>query len=162
MGGGVPAVRGTETVARLREGRPVPDTTRNPNAIPTLWITRRAATTILGADPATLTPGASGASLTGRFDIARTPVPYPARNVVGILRGSDPALRGQSAAPTAPNDHVGHDHLPVAPASLRAVTQVARPGGAGPHLAPGSTIPRLPDLQRAPLFDARRGACLAA
>jgi hypothetical protein len=123
-------VMGAETVARLREGRPVPDTVRNPNAIPTLWITRRAATTILGADPATLTPGASGATLNGRFDIARTPVPYPARNVVGILRGSDPVLRGEYVALTAHNDHVGFDHFPVDHDSLRAFDQVIRPMGA--------------------------------
>ena len=30
------------------------DTSRNPRAIPVLWISRRAATTLLGADPSTL------------------------------------------------------------------------------------------------------------
>ncbi|MEP6729666.1 MAG: M28 family peptidase [bacterium] len=123
-------VMGAETIARLREGRPVPDTTRNPRATPVLWITRRAATTIFGNNPTALSVGASGAPLTGRFDIARTPVPFPARNVVAILRGSDPALRGQYVALTAHNDHVGFDHFPVDHDSLRAFNRVIRPMGA--------------------------------
>ena len=64
-------VIGAETVARLREGRPVADTSRNPNAIPMVWLTRKAAATILGADPATLTPGAAGAPLRGRDSTSR-------------------------------------------------------------------------------------------
>jgi hypothetical protein len=123
-------VMGAETVARLREGRPVPDSGRNPNAMPLIWITRRVATSILGGDPATLTPGAAGTPLRGRFDIARTPVRFPARNVVGILRGSDPALRGEYVALTAHNDHVGFDHFPVDHDSLRAYNRIIRPMGA--------------------------------
>jgi hypothetical protein len=121
---------GSESVARLREGRPVPDTTRNPRAIPVLWISRSAATTLLGTDLATLTPGAAGSTLRGRFDIARTPVRFPARNVIGILRGSDPTLRGQYVALTAHNDHVGFDHSPVDHDSLRSFNRVIRPMGA--------------------------------
>lgn len=123
-------VVGTEQVARLREGRPVPDSGRVATVIPTLFLTRRAATAILGADPSTLTVGATGASVRGHFDIARTPVPFPARNVVAILRGSDPALRGQYVALTAHNDHVGYDHFPVDHDSLRAYDRVIRPMGA--------------------------------
>jgi hypothetical protein len=123
-------VVGSETVARLREGRPVADTARNRNAMPTLWTTRRAAAIMLGADPATLTPGANGTMLRGHFDIARTPVPYPARNVVGILRGADPQLKGEYVALTAHNDHVGFDHFPVDHDSLRAFNRVIRPMGA--------------------------------
>ncbi|MEO8336940.1 MAG: M28 family peptidase [bacterium] len=130
-------VVGAETVSRLREGRPVPDSGRNPNAIPSLWITRRAATAILGADPATLAPGAGGGTLRGRFDIARTPVRFAARNVVAILRGSDPALRGEYVSLTAHNDHVGFDHFPVDHDSLRAFNRIIRPMGAdSPPRAP--------------------------
>ena len=129
-------VVGTETVARLRGGRPVPDTARNRNAIPMLWITRSAATTILGAAPATLAPGALGGLLRGRFDIARTAVAFPARNVVAILRGSDPSLRGQYVALTAHNDHVGFDHAPVEHDSIRAFNRVIRPMGADSPMRP--------------------------
>ena len=123
-------VMGPETVARLREGRPVPDTARISSLTPTLWISRQAAATILGADPATIVPGAAGALLRGHFDIARTAVPYPARNVVGILRGSDPTLRGQYVSLSAHNDHVGYDHFPVDHDSIRAFNRVVRPMGA--------------------------------
>jgi hypothetical protein len=59
-----------------------------------------------------------------------TPVKFPARNVVAILRGSDPALRGEYVALTAHNDHVGFDHAPVDHDSLRAFNRVIRPMGA--------------------------------
>ena len=131
-------VVGAETIATIKEGRPVADTSRVAAAMPTLWISRRAAGVILGGDPATLTPGASGAMLRGRFDISRTPVEHPARNVVAILRGSDPALRGQYVALTAHNDHVGYDHAPVDHDSLRAVNRVLRPMGADSPVRPPS------------------------
>ena len=121
---------GPENVARLRVGRPVPDTARNRAATPTLWITRQAATALLGADPAQLTPGAAGRPVNGWFDIGRTPVPYPARNVIAVLRGSDPALRGQYVSLSAHNDHVGFDRFPVDHDSLRAFNRVIRPMGA--------------------------------
>src|SRR5205085_1890544 len=105
-------------------------------SVPALMITRRAASVILGAEPATLAPGASGVALRGRFDIARTPVPYPARNVVAILRGTDPLLRGQYVALTAHNDHVGFDHVPVDHDSIRAFNRVIRPMGADSPVRP--------------------------
>ncbi|HEV8214546.1 MAG TPA: M28 family peptidase, partial [Gemmatimonadaceae bacterium] len=54
----------------------------------------------------------------------------PARNVIGIIRGSDPVLRDEYVAITAHNDHVGFDHQPVDHDSLRASNQVVRPLGA--------------------------------
>ncbi|HTD61853.1 MAG TPA: M20/M25/M40 family metallo-hydrolase, partial [Gemmatimonadaceae bacterium] len=80
--------------------------------------------------PSTLTPGATGATVSGHFDFARSPVPYPARNVVAVLRGSDPRLRGEYVSLTAHNDHVGFDHNPVDHDSLRAFNRVIRPMGA--------------------------------
>lgn len=121
---------GAETLARLREGRPIADSARNPVVVPTLWITRAAARTLLGAEPSSLSPGAQGRRVSGRFDIGRTLVSYPARNVVGILRGSDPALRGEYVSLTAHNDHVGFDHSPVDHDSIRAYNRVVRPMGA--------------------------------
>ncbi len=138
-------VIGAETVARLREGRPIADTARNPNSIPMVWLTRRAATVILGADPTSISPGVTGATLRGRFDIARTPVRYAARNVVAILRGSDPALRGEYVSLTAHNDHVGFDHFPVDHDSLRAFNRVVRPMGADspPRQPTADELPRI-------------------
>ncbi|HTJ23428.1 MAG TPA: M28 family peptidase [Gemmatimonadaceae bacterium] len=121
---------GPEQNARLLEGRPVADTARNPRAVPLLWVTRRAAAALLGAEPSTLAPGTPGQPVSGYADIARTPVPFPARNVVAILRGSDPRLRNEYVALTAHNDHVGFDHFPVDHDSLRAFNRVIRPMGA--------------------------------
>ena len=59
----------------------------------------------------------------------------PARNVVGIIRGSDPELRGEFVAITAHNDHIGYNHRPVDHDSLRAFNAIIRPLGADsrPH-----------------------------
>jgi len=121
---------GSESIARLREGRPVSDTTRDSSATPLLAISRHAATLLLGAAPSTLSPGAAGPTVSGQFDIARSPVPFPARNVIAIVRGSDPRLHGEYVSVTAHNDHVGFDHFPVDHDSLRAFNRVVRPLGA--------------------------------
>ncbi len=121
---------GSEVLARYREGVPITDTTRDASAVPVLRISRRAATVLLGAAPSTLAAGATGAVVSGRFDIARSPVPFPARNVIAILRGSDTRVRGEYVSLTAHNDHVGFDHSPVDHDSLRAFNRVIRPMGA--------------------------------
>jgi len=130
---------GSESIARLREGRPVSDTTRNPNAIALVWLSRRAATTVLGSDPAALSPGAASPNtLSGQYDFPRKAVQYPARNVVGIVRGSDPALRSEYVSLTAHHDHVGFDHNPVDHDSLRAFNRVVRPMGADSPMRPAT------------------------
>jgi hypothetical protein len=54
----------------------------------------------------------------------------PARNVIAIIPGTDPALRGEYVAITAHNDHVGFRHTAVDHDSLRAFNTVVRPLGA--------------------------------
>jgi hypothetical protein len=124
-----------EQTARLREGNPVADTARA-GTIPLVWITRRAMRTVLGSDASAMSPGASGVALTGHIDYPRVPVDFPARNVVGILRGTDPTLRTQYLTLTAHNDHVGYDHAPVDHDSLRAFNTVMRPMGADSPVRP--------------------------
>ena len=119
-----------EGVARLIEGRPVKDSSLNATALPLIWVSRHAASLLLGADVSTLAPGATGPKVDGRFGFTSTPVAFPARNVVAILRGRDPALRGEYVALTAHNDHVGFDHAPVDHDSVRAFDRVVRPMGA--------------------------------
>ncbi len=130
-----------EQSARLWEGVPRPDSGRVLGAMPVVTVTREAARTVMAltgvAAVGTLTPGAVGASLTGHFDYPRLPVAYPARNVVGILRGTDPVLRNQYLTLTAHNDHVGYDRAPIDHDSLRAFNTVVRPMGAdSPMRAP--------------------------
>ena len=119
-----------EFTARYRDGRSVPDTSVNASAVPLIWLSRSAAGALLGAEPGTLTQGATGRRVSGAFGFRFTPVPFPARNVVAVLRGSDPALRGEYVSLTAHNDHVGFDHAPVDHDSLRAFNRVIRPMGA--------------------------------
>src|SRR5439155_22368969 len=97
---------------------------------PIIWISHSAAATLLGAPPEGLAPGAAGRRVNGAVGFQHTPVKFPARNVVAILRGSDPALRGEYVSLTAHNDHVGFDHAPVDPDSVRAFDRVVRPMGA--------------------------------
>ena len=54
----------------------------------------------------------------------------PARNVIGIIPGSDLSLRGEYVAITAHNDHTGFNRRPVDHDSLRAFNAVVRPLGA--------------------------------
>lgn len=129
---------GSEQIARVREGRPVADSSRNPRAIALVWLSRRAATAMLGADPATVVPGTTVGTISGRFDFARRAVPFPARNVVGILRGGDPARRNTYLSLSAHHDHVGFDRAPVDHDSLRAFNRVVRPMGADSPMRPAT------------------------
>ncbi|HEX5632107.1 MAG TPA: M28 family peptidase, partial [Gemmatimonadales bacterium] len=85
---------------------------------------------VLGADPASLAVGTAGRPVRGNVRLVVGPVPTPARNVVAVLRGSDPALRGQYVAIGAHNDHEGVAGAAVDHDSLRAFNTVVRPSGA--------------------------------
>ncbi|HUQ99210.1 MAG TPA: M28 family peptidase [Gemmatimonadaceae bacterium] len=72
----------------------------------TMTVSRDVATRLIGGDPRTVRPGTAGHYL--RFSsIGFTREPAPARNVIGIIPGSDPALRGEYVAIGAHNDHLG-------------------------------------------------------
>ena len=92
------------------------------------YVTRAVAQTMLGRDAETATPGATGGTIQGQ--IRYVVKEAPARNVIAILPGSDPALRGQYVAIGAHNDHVGFDHDPVDHDSVKAFQMIARPQGA--------------------------------
>lgn len=55
---------------------------------------------------------------------------YPARNVVGILPGSDPKLKSTYVAVGAHSDHVGISKKPEEHDSLLVFNRIVRPGGA--------------------------------
>jgi len=121
---------GGEQRAAIMAGRLTVNSTLNATAVPRVFISDKAASALLGGDPATMTPGAAGRTVNGHFGSAPRQVAYAARNVVAVLRGSDPKLRGTYLALTAHNDHVGFDHSPVDHDSLRAYNRVIRPMGA--------------------------------
>jgi Peptidase family M28 len=83
-------------------------------------------------------PGTAGHPISGHFGYVDQPTEAPTRNVVGILPGGDPALRGQYVAIGAHSDHVGFfPGGPVDHDSIRAFNAVARPRGADDRL-PGN------------------------
>ena len=112
------------------EGLPVPSF---------LYVTRRVAGRLLGASPDSVKPGAAGRLLTGSPRFINLPLQFPARNVVAVLRGSDPVLRSEYVALGAHNDHVGTAGRAVAHDSIYVLNHLFRPGGAddpAPRLAP--------------------------
>jgi len=89
-----------------------------------VYVTGAVAQKLLGAAPGDLKAGAVGKTVQGSLGFAESPA--PARNVVAILPGSDPALRGEYVAIGAHNDHVGFDHTPVDHDSIRAYNGAER------------------------------------
>jgi hypothetical protein len=82
-------------------------------------------------DPiAQLKSGTAGKAISFAIRSKTDPVPYPARNVVAILPGSDPKLKGEYVAIGAHNDHIGFNHTPVDHDSIRIFNHIVRPGGA--------------------------------
>ncbi|HEY5218666.1 MAG TPA: hypothetical protein VIJ16_02600, partial [Gemmatimonadaceae bacterium] len=105
-----------------------PDATPLPEQAATLTISEHAADVLLGAPVAQASKGTLGKTVRGNPKF--TEKPAPARNVVAILRGSDPALRGEYVAIGAHNDHIGirqgppvdHDSLHLYNAARYAIT----------------------------------------
>ena len=100
--------------------RPALDTTRGRARPAQLLITPAMARMLTAGGAATMQGDAS---------LTFAPVPFAARNVIGILPGRDPALRGQYVAVTGHNDHVGICSAPVDHDSMRAHNRVIRPLG---------------------------------
>ena len=114
---------------QVNEGQLVADvgSERQP---PVLLLTPDAAQSLFRAPLAELKPGTTGKPVRGGLGLARATTRYPARNVIAILPGSDPRLRGQYVSLSAHNDHVGMGRDPVDHDSLRAFNRVVRPAGA--------------------------------
>lgn len=95
-----------------------------------IFVTPEVAEAALGAPADSLTAGAQGAGFQGNVGFTVGPAEAPARNVVAIVRGTDPALARQYVAIGSHNDHVGLASEPVEHDSLRAYLTVIQPGGA--------------------------------
>jgi hypothetical protein len=94
-----------------------------------LLVSNAAAERLLGRPMAGMQVGAAGATVTANVSFKDEPSPFPARNVVAILRGTDPALRGQFVAIGAHNDHVGTSPQPLDHDSVRAFNAMLRREG---------------------------------
>lgn len=105
-----------------------PSATPVPEAAATLTIDEHAAEVLLGVPVSQAIKGMLGKTVSGNPHF--TEKPAPARNVVAILRGSDPTLRGEYVAIGAHNDHIGirqgtpmdHDSLHLYNAARYAIT----------------------------------------
>ncbi len=95
-----------------------------------LVVTTAAAERLLGAPLDSLRVGAAGRTVAAAVRWAETPAAAPARNVVAVLPGRDPALRGQYVVIGAHNDHDGVQGPAVDHDSVRAYNAVMRPEGA--------------------------------
>ncbi len=119
------------------------------------YVTTAGATALLGKAPAGLEPGAEGQTVHGKISFADREPAAPARNVVAILRGSDPALRGQMVAIGAHSDHEGIFPLALDHDSIRAFNKVMRPEGA--NNSPGTPTEPEPSSSAPFMIESGRG-----
>ena len=99
-----------------------------PNTAPSsILVTSRVVSALFGSVEG-LKPGAVGKPMAGTVTLREER--GPGRNVVAILPGSDPALKGQFVAIGAHNDHIGFNDEPADHDSVKAYMAVARPQGA--------------------------------
>ena len=91
-----------------------------------LILTTRTTTLLIGGDAESVAAGTVGKTVHGAIEYGEAPA--PARNVVAILPGTDPALRGEYVALGAHSDHIGiqspgfdHDSLRTFNAKLHAL-----------------------------------------
>ena len=92
-------------------------------------ISSGAAATLFGKPIEQLTVGALGQPMTAQWRYDWQLSATPARNVIAVMRGADPARTGEYVLVSAHNDHVG-TQVAVDHDSLRAVNMVTRRQGA--------------------------------
>ena len=120
--GTLPRLRGAQVRPRMEYA--------NASAPITLLVTPAVAARMLGVSTLDgLSIGARGRTVSGTASFIDTPAPFPSRNVIGILPGSDAALRGQYVAIGAHNDHIGLTRRPLDHDSVLANNMVVRRQG---------------------------------
>jgi hypothetical protein len=98
-------------------------------ALPSASISRAAAAKLFAQPLEGLAVGATGQPVSGSWSYDWKMSPSPARNVVAIMPGSDPARANEYVLVSAHNDHVGVSSTAVDHDSLRAVNTVTRRQG---------------------------------
>ncbi|HXT16538.1 MAG TPA: M20/M25/M40 family metallo-hydrolase [Gemmatimonadaceae bacterium] len=103
-----------------------PDTA---HVAPVLVMTRGSAQRLFSSPLESLRPGTTGNALHGNlaYSVRDT---APARNVIAVLRGGDPALRGEYVAIGAHSDHVGTRNVLLDHDSVRVFNRMFRTLGA--------------------------------
>jgi hypothetical protein len=102
----------------------------SPNAPAGAMISRAAAAAMFGKPLENLAVGDAGQPVTASWNYEWRMSPTPARNVVAILPGSDPARASEYVLVGAHNDHVGINTTVVEHDSLRAINMITRKQGA--------------------------------
>jgi hypothetical protein len=92
-------------------------------------ISQALATRLFGKPLDQVAVGTAGQPVSASWSYDWKISPFPARNVVAILPGSDPARADEYVLVGAHNDHVGMNPVGVDHDSLRAVNWVTRPQG---------------------------------
>jgi peptidase M28-like protein len=105
----------------LKDAGALADTTSLPVYV---YVSAVGARAFLGAPIDSLKAGALGKTIHGAMSF--TEVAAPARNVVAILPGSDPKLKGEYVALGAHNDHIGFDHAAADHDSIRSFNDAVR------------------------------------
>lgn len=114
-------------------GQVIADPTGDPDSMLApfgfMYVTKAMANAMMGATIDGMKPGTLGRTVAGApaFDSVRA---VPGRNVIGIVEGSDPTLRGEYVALGAHNDHIGFQPFAVDHDSLKAFNAIALPEGA--------------------------------
>jgi hypothetical protein len=105
---------------------------------PIVFVSTSAAERILGAPANAWKTGTAGLPLTLSYGYRRSDPQAAARNVVAILPGSDPTLRGEYVAFGAHNDHLGLAKKALDHDSIWVFNHVMRPHGADTPLVPAT------------------------
>lgn len=120
--------------ASLPYSQPIPDQggqqLPTPMAQPVFYLSNAAAEKIFGKPLDQLEAGATANAVSISYDFVTKPAPFPARNVVAILPGSDPVLKNTYVAVGAHNDHEGVAPTAFDHDSIKALHQIARLQGA--------------------------------
>ncbi len=149
-----------DMLQRFATGVPTTDTLVFRLVRGSVFVTAAGAAALLGAPLQAAAPGRLGPVVRGRLLFRRFPPAYPVRNVIGVLRGSDPALRDTYVAVSAHHDHLGVQRPPLDHDSVRAFDRVMRPMGADspgrePSSAEAARIAAIRDSLRAASPDRR-------
>lgn len=89
-----------------------------------ILLTSAAAQQLLGRSPEGMAVGATGRTVSASLAWEERDVSDYARNVVAVVPGSDPSLKGQYVLVSAHNDHVGFSTTPVDHDSLKAYNDI--------------------------------------
>ena len=122
-----------ELVATLRSAGPSMDdgsAAGGPSLPAYAYVSQAMAEALIGAPLTQAQPGAGGAVVRGTMRFRGVPVEFPVRNVVAMIPGRDPALKGQYVVLGAHSDHVGIEGAAVDHDSLLLANRLFRKGGA--------------------------------